>query len=46
MSDAHFPPSSLSVAKLEKLVILNGNPEDVEFCLPYPEEHPDNVALP
>lgn len=42
---AHFTPSNLSEGKFEKLIILNGNPQDVEFRLPYPEEHPDNIAL-
>lgn len=46
MSVPHFPPSSLSEANLDKLVILNGNLEDVEFHLPYLEERPDNIAFP
>lgn len=42
----HFPPSNLSDAKLEKLVVLNENPEGVELCLPHPKERPNNVSLP
>lgn len=46
MSAAYFPRSSLSAAKLEKLIVLNENSEGVEFRLPSSEERPNNVPLP
>lgn len=46
MSAAHFPRSILSPAKLEKLIVLNTDPQGVEFRLPSPEDCPNNVSLP
>lgn len=46
MFAAHFPDSHFSSKKLERLIVLNGKIEGLEFRLPTADERPDSVPLP
>lgn len=46
LSCVNISSSLLSVRRLNSIATINGYIEDLEFCLPSPEERPDNVEHP